>query len=95
MSSVLRLPGRRNRGGIGTRQTEAIDLEGAPVFAKVVPQTGQEGPLLVFWPSKPAGQASNLLQVLVEQMQSLARLGGIRIGMGVVGHWQPSGNSAI
>lgn len=77
--------------GIGPRQAKAIDLEGAAVLAKVVPQTGKKGPSLIFWPGKSAGQCRNLLQMLFEQVQSLARLGGIRIGMGVVGHLQPSG----
>ena len=76
--------------GIGSRQAKAIDLEGAAVLAKVVPQTGKKGPSLVVWSRKCARQTGNLFQVLVEQMQSLIRLGGIRIGMGVVSHWQPS-----
>lgn len=75
--------------GIGTRQAKAIDLKGSAILAKVVPQTGKKGPSLVVWSRKCARQTGNLFQVLVEQMQSLIRLGGIRIGMGVVSHWQP------
>ena len=54
------------RVGFETAGEPDVVLEAWTVLAEVVPQTGEEGPLFIVWPSESTGETGNFAQMLVE-----------------------------